>query len=191
MDIVIPFPLPRVESGDLIERLNKRRVSPLVLEAARQYAEPNGKAQAWTAEQKAQIKKELAAYPLFVYLSLAFATRSANVSRGATRYKHTPAPLRGRIAEEQAEPYRAALDWFALAGLVQNRTRLGICPGCDKFFVDAKHRGKTTCSSTCGSRLRARTRYKKLMANRRKYNAYLKKQAQIMRERRANPSRLA
>jgi len=183
MDVFVP--LPQVNPGDLLERLNTRTVSPLVLACARQYAEQRQKAQGWSDEQKAQIRRDLATYPLFEYLSLAFTVRSINASYGSRGYRESDAPLRGRISEQDATPYRAALDWFALARLIQNRTRLGICPVCKHFFVDAKHRGKTACSIKCGNTLRARKRYDTLKSKPRKYLAYKKKQAKLMRARRA------
>jgi predicted RNA-binding Zn ribbon-like protein len=135
----------------------------------------------------AQIKGELAAYPLFEYLAIAMTTRSFDISRSARGYRQTAAPLRGRISETVAVPYRSALDWFALAGLVQAGIRLGVCPDpdCRKFFIDAKRRGKKACSSACALRLRVRKHYDTLKANTRKYAAYKKRQAKLMRERRA------
>ena len=186
MDILIPSPLPLVEPGDLLERLNGKRASPLVLKFAREYATRGRQAQAWSEAELGQINRELAAYPLFNYLCMALTTRAFNASWDDARgYRQSGAPLRGRISEQDATPYRPALDWLALAGLVQAGIRLGICPGCGKFFVDAKRRGKAACSPTCGNRERARTHYEALKAKPRKYRTYLKKQRELMKTRRA------
>jgi hypothetical protein len=75
--------------------------------------------------------------------------------------------------------------WFDLAILQAHRIPIRQCPTCHDFFADTRHRGKTTCSIACGNKRRARTHLETLKAKPRKYQAYLKKQRDLMRERRA------
>jgi hypothetical protein len=75
--------------------------------------------------------------------------------------------------------------WFCLGVLQHYKVKIGSCPVCRKFFADPKGRGKSACSPKCANLNRARAHYEKLKANRRKYHAYLKKQADLMRARRA------
>ncbi len=183
MDVFIPAPLPEVDASDLIERLNAREVTPLAFEYAREYASKGRKARVWTAKDFEQIKREVGTYPLFAFLLRALTRRVVMVRSG---HPPAPAPLRAAILEKDVAPYRAALDWLALAGLVQAGTRLGICPApdCGKFFADVKHRGKAACSPKCASRIRFQAHYAKLSANprSRKYRQHLKRQREFMRD---------
>ncbi len=183
MDVFIPAPLPEVDASDLIERLNAREVTPLAFEYAREYASKGRKARVWTAKDFEQIKREVGTYPLFAFLLRALTRRARTVRSG-----HPPAPatLRAAISEKDAAPYRAALDWLALAGLVQAGIRLGICPvsDCGKFFADVKHRGKAACSPKHAGQLRAQKHWEALTANEKEHKRYKRRQKLLMRKRR-------
>lgn len=77
--------------------------------------------------------------------------------------------------------------WFNLLVLQAHGIPIRRCPveKCGRFFADTGHRGKTVCSPKCGSVIRARAHYQKVKSKPRKYNLYLRKQAALMRDRRA------
>jgi len=75
--------------------------------------------------------------------------------------------------------------WLALGILQEHGVKIGVCPACRKFYADSKRRGKSACSPTCGNRLRARKHYDDIKAKPRKHRAYLKKQRELMKARRA------
>ncbi|MFA5028178.1 MAG: CGNR zinc finger domain-containing protein [Candidatus Methylomirabilota bacterium] len=77
--------------------------------------------------------------------------------------------------------------WLALAMIEAHGIAIRRCPveKCRRFFTDPKNRGKTACSPKCGSLMRARAHYEKIKSKPRTYHAYKKKQAALMRARRA------
>lgn len=80
-----------------------------------------------------------------------------------------------------------AYPWLCLAVLVAHTIPIRRCAGCRRFYTDPNRRGKIACSIACGNRLRALAQYQRLKAKprSRKYQAHLKRQRELMRERRA------
>lgn len=174
MELAIRRPLLNVPDHGFCDRLNRKMTSPLLLAKAREYATVGRLTQFATADGK-EIRGALGGFADLILIWGNPVTRWLG-DHGA--------PV--RIAKP-SERLLAALDWMRLLDLVATRIPLRICVDqeCHRFFIAPKRRPKTACSAACGNRLRARARLEQIKATPRKYKAYLKKQRELMRARRA------